>query len=356
MIEETIKATMDVNRSQSDHIIYKAAVEGCEITREDDGRINYVSLYERRAGVYRLALEAVVSGKAGVPKPAGTRRTLKYVLVTVLPSRLESIPIDLSHVANANITAFDKGVPKNTQSPPIKVGEIQTISYCLKDFFNNTIRSSGIDASARATQQQQSHEVSSAASAGWQPPELDPSRSWDSWDKDIAATYTEDYVDDLITIKHKNGEWPVTKKTKRMANGFFTTSFTTHNAGTVVIESPFFQEGRSYELEFGTDYTVQPSLERSFVQLATSTLAASGRLEILVFMFDRYGNPLKASGEGGSQNIPSNDFVLQTNIVPVASCNASTQVKDEHARQGDHYKISTSMFAPCIYKVKVYFI
>ena len=73
-------------------------------------------------------------------------------------------------------------------------------------------------------------------------------------------------------------------------------------------------------------------------------------------MFDRHGNPLKASGENGSQHSPSDDFVLQTNIVPVASCNASTQVKEEHVREGDYYKISTSMFAPCVYKVKVYFI
>lgn len=100
-----------------DHIIYKAAMEGCEITREDDGRVNYVSLYERRAGVYRLALSAGLNDtSSSAVAMAGTLEpVVKYVLVTVLPSRLESIPIDLHLGSNINITALVKGVAQSTQ-------------------------------------------------------------------------------------------------------------------------------------------------------------------------------------------------------------------------------------------------
>jgi hypothetical protein len=149
---------------------------------------------------------------------------------------------------------------------------VQKIRYRLKDYFGNTIKPA-----SSSSLLQSSHLAHSA---------------FESWNKDVAATYTDEFVNDLITIRHENAQHPIIKETKKSDNGYYETHFTTQHEGNVLIESPYFEEAKSYELAFATDYAVQPSLDRSFVQIENSTLSSSSTLRIRVYMFDKEGNPL----------------------------------------------------------------
>lgn len=152
----------------------------------------------------------------------------------------------------------------------------------------------------------------------------------------------------MLSIYHSEG-FEVKQRTTRSGTSF-KTEFTTYRAGQVVIESTFMPAGTSFAVEFKTNFKVQPSMASSYVQVEKSILSSSSTLRVKVIMFDEYGNPLEDKVD------TAEEFRLQTNIVPAASCNASTQVKDTYEKAGDHYLVLKAMYVPCIYKVQVYFI
>jgi hypothetical protein len=81
---------------------------------------------------------------------------------------------------------------------------VQTIRYSLKDYFGNTIQHSSPPSSQAASNAQASGPVSSLLAVDW------PS-AFDSWDRDVDATYTEEFVNDLITIRHEHVQHPIIK-------------------------------------------------------------------------------------------------------------------------------------------------
>jgi hypothetical protein len=128
--------------------------------------MNYISLYEQRAGIYKITLRA--SWPLGAEEePASATNTgesnakaevEKEVIVTVLPSWLESIPLE----ENAAITPQSKGTPTGApaaKSTSIKVNEVQMIRYSLKDYFGNTIQPSSLQSSQTASKAQVSGPV-----------------------------------------------------------------------------------------------------------------------------------------------------------------------------------------------------
>jgi len=178
--------------------------------------MNYISLYEQRAGIYKITLRASWplntntqnTGEAEARAEVEKCKVEKEVVVTVLPSWLESIPLE----ENAVITPQSKGTPPGApaaNSKTIKVNEVQTIRYSLKDYFGNTIQRSSLQSSqttsnAQASGNKSSKPASSLLAVNW-------TSAFDSWDRDVDATYTEEFVNDLITIRHENVQHPIIK-------------------------------------------------------------------------------------------------------------------------------------------------
>jgi hypothetical protein len=183
--------------------------EGCAIASEVGGRMNYISLYEQRAGIYKITLQAswpLDSPAASASNAGGAEAKAvieKEVIVTVLPSWLESIPLE----ENAVITPLSQGAPTGapgTNSTSIKVNEVQKIRYRLKDYFGNTIQHSSLQSSQTASNAQATGSASSSLNVDW-------TSAFDSWDRDVAATYTEELVNDMITIRHVSSQHPIIK-------------------------------------------------------------------------------------------------------------------------------------------------